>query len=135
LDVKVPPNSLEAEQSVLGGLMLNQNAWEVVSGILVSEDFYRPDHAIIFNAMAELAQRDKAIDFLTVSEKIKANATIDHQNIYTYLGQIAKNTPSSANISYYAEIVKECSVLRQLINIGTQICELGYTPNGRAISE
>jgi replicative DNA helicase len=135
MDVKVPPNSLEAEQSVLGGLMLNQGAWEAVSGILVADDFYRADHAQFFSAMAELALRDKAIDFLTVSEKIKSNASLDNQNVFTYLGQIVKNTPSAANIVYYAEIVKECSVLRQLINAGTQICELGYSAKGRSLNE
>ena len=133
--LKIPPHSIEAEQAVLGGLMLDNNAWDYIADKLTEQDFHRNDHKIIFQAMSYLALQDKPLDVITVSEKLAALNKSEESGGLAYLGQLAKNTPSAANIGAYADIVRERSVLRQLIEVGSDITELGFDPKGRVSAE
>lgn len=133
--LKISPHSIEAEQAVLGGLMLDNDAWDVVSCRLTDNDFYRTDHKIIYRGLSRLALQDKPMDFITVSETLEAFNELKEAGGLSYLGQLVKNTPSAANIKAYAEIVKERSILRQLISVGTEITELGFHPNGHPALE
>lgn len=132
---KLPPHSLEAEQAVLGGLMLDNEAWLNVAGRVVEEDFYREDHRLIFRAIQHLAESNKPYDIVTLSEWLKTRGQLDGAGGLAYLGAIANETPSSANIVAYADIVREQSVLRQLIGAGVAISEMGYAPEGRDVNE
>lgn len=133
--LKIPPHSIEAEQSVLGGLMLDNNAWDQVIDLISEEDFYRHDHRMIFSAIANIAARSEPCDVITLSEELDKIAELDNVGGLQQLGMLAKNTPSAANIRAYAEIVREKSVLRQLIEVGTTISNSGYQPDGRTSSE
>ncbi len=133
--LKIPPHSIEAEQSVLGGLMLDNNAWDEVLDLVAEEDFYRHDHRMIFAAIAALAGRNEPCDVITLSEQLDKMAELEGVGGLSQLGMLAKNTPSAANIRAYAEIVREKSVLRQLIDVGTTIANSGYQPDGRSSSE
>jgi len=130
--LKVPPHSLEAEQAVLGGLMLDNGAWDQVADRVSEADFYRRDHRLIFRAVASLAEAGQPMDAVTLSEWLKSNGELEDAGGLPYLGVLARDTPSSANIRAYADIVREKSVLRQLIEAGTQVAETGYNPDGRA---
>ena len=129
-ELKVPPHSIEAEQAVLGGLMLDNNAWDHVADRISQNDFYRPDHRTIYRAMADLALQSKPIDILTVSESLESTRELEVIGGLAYIGGLAKNTPSSANIAAYADIVRERSILRRLIEVGSEITELAFSPNG-----
>lgn len=133
--LKIPPHSIEAEQAVLGGLMLDNNAWEQIVGKINEQDFYRNDHRVIFRAISALAAQDKPLDLITISERLETQHELEDVGGLAYLGQIAKNTPSAANIAAYADIVKERAVLRQLIEVGTEISGAGFEPKGRLASE
>lgn len=133
--VKLPPHSIEAEQSVLGGLMLDNNAWDTVSGKLTKEDFYRHEHQLIFNAMQDLSRRESPFDVLTIAEALKSTNTLTQAGGDSYLFELANNTPSVANIVAYADIVRERSVLRQMISVARDIADSAYQPEGRGISE
>lgn len=134
-NVKVPPHSLEAEQSVLGGLMIDNQAWERVAELLTSEDFYYPANKTLFKTIENLANRDKPFDVLTISEALKTAEQLNTVGGEAYLFEMAGNTPSAANIVAYAEIVREKSVLRQLITAGTGIIESAYAPKERSARE
>jgi replicative DNA helicase len=112
-DLKIPPHSIEAEQSVLGGLLLDNSAWEGVSELLTERDFYRSEHKVIFKAAAALLSQGKALDVLTLTEYLKSNEELSAIGSDIYLFELSKNTPSIANIAAYAEIVRERSILRQ----------------------
>jgi replicative DNA helicase len=129
--LRVPPHSLEAEQAVLGGLMLDNGAWDQVADRLTEEDFYRRDHRLIFRAMATLAEAGQPLDVVTVSEWLRKQDLLDDAGGLPYLGSLARDTPSAANIGAYADIVRERSVLRQLISAGTEIVTTGFNPEGR----
>ncbi|MDX1251429.1 MAG: replicative DNA helicase [Gammaproteobacteria bacterium] len=129
--LKVPPHSVEAEQAVLGGLMLENSAWDQVADLIGEEDFYRRDHRLIFRAISELAHRNTPFDIITLSEQLAAINELDNAGGLAYLGTLAKNTPTAANIKAYATIVRERSVLRQLIRVGTEIANSAYVPEGR----
>jgi replicative DNA helicase len=133
--LKVPPHSIEAEQAVLGGLMLDNNAWEQIADKLNEQDFYRNDHRIIFRTISSLAVQDKPLDLITISERLEAQKELEDIGGLGYLGQIAKNTPSAANISAYADIVKERALLRHLIEVGSEISATGFEPKGRLANE
>ncbi len=133
--LKVPPQSLEAEQSVLGGLMLDNQSWDEVSGLVAEEDFYRRDHRLIFRAIARLAERDSPYDAFTLKDELERHGELDEAGGLAYLGSLASNIPSAANIKAYARIVREKSVLRKLIEIGTGIANSGYSPEGRGVDE
>lgn len=129
--LKVPPHSIEAEQSVLGGLMLDNQAWDRIIEIIHEQDFYRPEHRLIFQVMFDLANRNNPFDVLTLAEALKAKSQLDAVGGEIYLFELAKNTPSAANIDAYAEIVRERSVFRQLISISGEIAESAFKPEGR----
>ncbi|MGB5260460.1 MAG: replicative DNA helicase [Gammaproteobacteria bacterium] len=129
--LKVPPHSQQAEQAVLGGLMLDNKAWDTVADVVSEEDFYRRDHRLIFRAIAQLAEQGSPLDAVTLSEWLEQNALLDNVGGLAALGALAQNTPSAANIKAYAEIVRENSVMRQLIDVGNQIASSGYQTEGR----
>ena len=133
--LKVPPHSIEAEQSVLGGLMLDNEAWLQVAERVAEEDFYRGDHRLIFRSIAALANDNKPCDVVTLSEWLDNNDLLDKAGGLAYLATVAENTPSAANIATYADIVRERSILRQLIAAGTTICGNAFKPEGRGSEE
>lgn len=133
--LKVPPHSIDAEQAVLGGLMLENKAWDQIADKLVERHFYRRDHQLIFRAMVKLMAENKPLDVITVSEVLQQMEVHDEVGGLAYLGELAKNTPSAANICAYAEIVFERAVLRELISVGTLITESAFDPQGRASLE
>nr|VFK37852.1 MAG: primary replicative DNA helicase [Candidatus Kentron sp. SD]VFK42509.1 MAG: primary replicative DNA helicase [Candidatus Kentron sp. SD]VFK78161.1 MAG: primary replicative DNA helicase [Candidatus Kentron sp. SD] len=134
--LKLPPHSIEAEQSVLGGLMLlDESAWDQVADKVGSEDFYRRDHRAIFDAIKMLAQDSSPVDVVTVSEYLEKRNRINEIGGIAYLGELAKNTPSAANIVAYAGIVRERAVLRGLIQIGNEISNSGFNSDGRNSNE
>ncbi|MDH3978977.1 MAG: replicative DNA helicase [Gammaproteobacteria bacterium] len=132
--LKVPPHSLQAEQAVLGGLMLDNNAWDTVADLLSEQDFYRRDHRLIFRAIEQLAENNNPLDAVTLSEWLDQNRLLEEVGGLSALGTLAQNTPSAANIKAYAEIVRENSVMRQLIEVGNRIANSGFVPEGRGSS-
>ena len=129
--LKVPPHSLEAEQAVLGGLMVDDDAWERVADRVREEDFYRHDHRLIFRGMATLAEAQRPLDVVTLSEWLKNADLLEDAGGIPYLGALAADTPSAANISAYADIVRERAVMRQLIQAGTSVVGSAFQPDGR----
>lgn len=129
--IKMPPHSIEAEQSVLGGLMLDAEAWDKVAEAVVREDFYSRSHRLIFSAMQKLVEQGQPLDLITVSEQLELNNELDDAGGFAYLGEIAKNTPSAGNILSYAEIVRERAVVREMIRVAHEIADAGYNPEGR----
>ncbi|GMR20608.1 MAG: replicative DNA helicase [Gammaproteobacteria bacterium] len=133
--LKVPPQSVEAEQAVLGGLMLDNSRWEQVADKLTSSDFYRREHQLIFNALVALLDESKPADVVTVSEWLENSEQLINAGGLEYLGVLAANTPSAANILAYAEIVRERSILRALITVSGSIAGTAYRPEGRTAVE
>lgn len=133
--VKVPPHSVEAEQSVLGGVMLDNRAWDQVADRLTEADFYRNEHRFIYRAMARLIEQSKPVDVLTVAEALREMHELEQIGGEVFLFELANNTPSAANISAYADIVRERSVLRQLIHAASDIAESAFNVQGRTITE
>src|SRR5262245_4478234 len=109
--LKFPPHSLEAEQSVLGGLMIEPEDWDKIADRIQEKDFYRSDHRLIFNAINQLCHNSRSVDVLTVMERLRSLNQLQEAGGEVYLFELAKNTPSAANISAYADIVRERSVL------------------------
>jgi replicative DNA helicase len=134
-NLRVPPHSVEAEQAVIGGLLLDNRAWEQIADKLVEEDFYRNDHRLLFSAIRELESRNEPFDAVTLSQRLANNGHLDQAGGLLYLGRLAKDTPSASNIVAYANIVREKSVLRQLIAVGTDISGSGFQPEGRDSKE
>ncbi len=132
--LKVPPHSIQAEQAVLGGLMLENSAWDSVADAVSEQDFYRRDHRLIFRALNRLAEANQPLDAVTLSEWLEQNRLLDDVGGISALGRLVENTPSAANIKAYAEIVRENSVMRQLIEVGNRIAGSGYLPEGRDTS-
>ena len=133
--LRVPPQSVEAEQAVLGGLMLAPEAYDTVADGLNERDFYRRDHQLIFRAIRELAEKSRPFDAVTLGEWFESNGHAELVAGGSYLIELASTTPSAANIKAYAEIVRDKSVLRQLIEVGTEIVNDGFQPDGRESSE
>ncbi len=133
--LKVPPHSVEAEQSVLGGLMLNNDAWLNVADVLTARDFYRAQHQIIFDAMASLANANEPLDAVTLSEALASRGLLDKAGGISFLAEIAETTPGASNVLAYAQIVRERSTLRQLISAANKIAESAFQPQGRPSSE
>ncbi|MCF7981848.1 MAG: replicative DNA helicase [Pseudomonadales bacterium] len=133
--LKVPPHSIEAEQSVLGGLMLDNNAWDSVSEGVVEKDFYRHEHRLIFRMMSKLVENGSPLDVITLSEALNKLNELDTVGGLSYLGELAKNTPSVSNIKAYADIVRERSILRQLIGVANEIASDAFETGGRSSSE
>jgi len=128
---KVPPHSMEAEQSVLGGLMLSASAWDQVADKITEADFYREDHRLIFRAVHDLHEASRPCDAVTVSEWFESNGKADQVDGGNYISQLANNTPSAANVGAYADIVREKSILRNLIDVGATITTSAFTSDGR----
>jgi replicative DNA helicase len=133
--IKLPPHSVEAEQSVLGGLLLENTAWERISDIVNEHDFYRADHKAIWRRITELINENKPADVITVAESLDSRNQLEEVGGLTYLASLAQNTPSAANIRRYAEIVRERAVLRYLAEVGTGIAESAYNPEGRSVND
>jgi replicative DNA helicase len=133
--LKVPPHSIEAEQSVLGGLLLDNQAWDQIGDVLRAEDFYRQDHRLLFHSISELIERSQPCDVITLSEWLKNKQLLEDAGGLAYITGLARNTPTAANIKAYADVVRERSVLRQLIRVGTDIASSAYQPEGRSSGE
>ncbi|HEX2549613.1 MAG TPA: DnaB-like helicase N-terminal domain-containing protein, partial [Gammaproteobacteria bacterium] len=133
--LKVPPHSIEAEQSVLGGLMLDNRAWDIIADRISENDFYRHDHRLMYRVMAKLMEQNKPLDVLTVSESLRDLHELENAGGEVYLFELANNTPTVANIAAYADIVRERSVLRQLIATANEISTHAYHPEGRGSTE
>lgn len=133
--LKVPPHSLEAEQSVLGGLMLDNEAWDRVAERVVARDFYRRAHQLVFEMMNRLVEKGQPIDLVTLSEALEHGGMLEDAGGFTYLAEIAKNTPSASNVAAYADIVRERAVIRQLIGVANEIAEAGFDPQGRSSAD
>ena len=133
--LKVPPHSLEAEQAVLGGLMLDNGAWDRVADEVNEEDFYTLKHRQIFRALRHLAETGSPLDAVTLAEWLDKHNELESAGGIAYLGALAGNTPSAANIKSYAAIVRERSVMRQLVKVANEIADSAFNPEGRASHE
>jgi replicative DNA helicase len=133
--VRVPPHSVEAEQAVLGGLMLDNSTWDAVADRLTADDFYRRDHQLIFAAIAELAGRSEPCDAVTLAEFLERRNQGTETGGLVYLATLARDTPSAANIRAYADIVRERAQLRGLIRVGGEIAGSAFENDGRTVSE
>jgi replicative DNA helicase len=131
INLKVPPHSIEAEQSVLGGLMLSNEAWFDLVEIVRPSDFYRTQHQIIFEAMMDLANADEPQDAVTVSERLRSQGLLEKAGDVAYLAELAESTPGASNVLAYAKIVRERSVMRQLIGAANKISDAAFAPDGR----
>ena len=133
--LRLPPHSVEAEQAVLGGLLLDNQAWDRIADLVGEEDFYRQDHRQILRAIALLIDAGKPADAVTVAEALRGRDELENAGGLAYLAALAGNTPSAANIRRYAEIVRERAVLRRLVDTATQIADSAYAPAGRNASQ
>jgi replicative DNA helicase len=132
---KQPPHSIEAEQSVLGGLLLDNRLFFELADKLFEEDFYRADHRLIFRAITELVQANKPCDFVTLSEHLRHQGRLEEAGGVAYLGSLAVDTYSVTNVSAYSAIIHERALLRGLIAAGGDITDMGFSPEGRPPAE
>ncbi len=130
-DLKIPPHSIEAEQSILGSVLLDNESWERIAERVTEEDFHRHDHRVIFRAMLQMIDRGLPVDVITLSEHLMEVKKLDTVGGLAYLIELAKNTPSAANVAAYADIVHERAVLRRLITVVNEIAASAYHPNGQ----
>jgi len=130
--LKVPPHSVEAEQSLLGGLLIDNAAWDRLGGVLTDKDFYRPEHALIYKVIQRLVGDNHPADVITVHEAVKSEQGGDLVGI-DYLNSLAQSTPSAANIKGYADIVRDRSILRRLIEVSDNIVNSAFVPEGRSV--
>jgi replicative DNA helicase len=135
LALRVPPHSVEAEQSLLGGLLLDNQAWEKVSDHVSVDDFYRDDHRRIFRHIAKLIDANRPADVVTVFESIEGSEDKDKTGGVAYLGSLSQNTPSALNIRRYAELVRERAIQRKLAHVATEIAEIALSPSGKDIKQ
>ncbi len=133
--LKVPPNSIEAEQSLLGGLMLDNAAWDKVADLVIASDFYRKDHRLIFTGISELAEASNPCDVVTLSEFLDNRDELEGAGGLEYLALLSNETPGAANVRAYAKILRERSTLRSLINAGNQISGSAYSTEGRTATD
>ena len=133
--LKIPPHSIEAEQAVLGGVFLDEEAWDKVAQLIQEQDFYRNDHRIIFRAISNLCNEGKPCDIVTVAEWLESHQLLDDSGGMKNLAALAENTPSASNIVTYADIVRKRSVLRQLISATTSINDTIFNPEGKSSEE
>ncbi len=134
-DLKIPPHSIEAEQAVIGGLMLDNQTWDKVADRVTEEDFYRQDHRLIFRAISSLADKNSPFDVVTLSEWLEPRGDLEEAGGLSYLGTLAKDTPSAANIRAYSDIVRERAILRRLIGVSSEIADSAFNPSGRESRE
>ncbi len=133
--IKMPPSSVEAEQSLLGGLMLDNAAWDKIADLLVDTDFYRKDHRLIFAAISALAEDSHPCDVITVSEYLDNRSELESAGGLEYLATLANETPGAANARAYAKILRERSILRSLIKVGNEISGSAYSTEGRSATD
>lgn len=133
--LKTAPHSVEAEQSFLGGLMLDNSVWDKISDALIHHDFYRPEHKMIFQHIQHLADKGTPFDVVTLSDALNAKGVLDEVGGLTYLAELAKNTPSVSNIKAYANIIREHSILRRLLGTVQNLADAIYDPNGKSSEE
>jgi len=129
--LKVPPHSIEAEQSILGGLLIDNKAIDRIAGQVSASDFYRNDHQIIFSHISKLIDHNQPADIVTVAESLEQNSELTKVGGVAYLGLIAENTPTASNITGYAKIVRERSIMRNLVEVGSDIVESAFSPQGK----
>jgi replicative DNA helicase len=129
--IKLPPHSVEAEQSVLGGLLLEASALDKIADLISDDDFYRHEHRLIYRQIVRLSELAKPVDVITVAEALEISGELDKVGGLPYLGSLAQNVPSAANIRRYGEIVRERSIMRKLAEVGTDIASSAYNPTGR----
>ncbi len=134
-NVRMPPHSQDAEQAVLGGLMLDHLALEKISDVLRPEDFYRADHRKVYEAILDLSEGNKPFDAVMVAEWLSKRDQLEEAGGVPYLVELVEAVPTAANILAYAQMIRESSVLRKLIDVGTQVVQMGYRPEGRAAAE
>ena len=135
LGFKTPPHSIEAEQSILGGLMLDNSKWDSVGDQVLEEDFYRQDHRLVYRVVSRLATEGRPIDVVTVAEELERINEIENAGGMAYLGELVERTPSATNVRAYAKIVHERAVLRRLISVSGEISDSAFNTNGRSTSE
>ena len=133
--LRIPPHSVDAEQAVLGGVLLDNGAWDRISDILAGASFYRRDHRAVFEAVASLCDEGQPCDAVTVAERLDRDGRLEVSGGLAYLAELTENTPSAANIVAYAEIVRERAVLRDLIRTSTEIADSAFRPQGRGANE
>jgi len=131
----LPPSSVQAEQALLGGLMLDNSAWDKIAGLVAENDFYRADHRLIFGAIRELSERRQPFDAITLSEYLESRKEAEDAGGLAYLGTLVGATPSAANVADYARIIRDRSLLRQLIEVGNGIVGSAFHTEGRTASE
>ena len=125
--LKLPPHSIEAEQSLLGGLLIENEALDKIADLVSPSDFYRQDHRLIYQHIIKLVEQNSPADIVTVAESLEKNAELVTAGGISYLGSLAQNTPTSANIRRYAEIVRERSIMRHLVEVGSDIADSAFT--------
>jgi replicative DNA helicase len=133
--LRVPPHSEEAEQAVIGGLMIDNSAWDQIADRLDADDFYRRDHRLVYEAIHALSEANSPADVVTLAEWLDQRKTLEEAGGLAYLAGLARETPTAANVRAYADIVRERSVLRQLIKVGGEIAESAFDPDGRGVIE
>jgi replicative DNA helicase len=133
--LRVPPHSIEAESSVLGGLLLDNQAWDRVNDLLVDNDFYRHEHKLIFTAIGTLVNGSKPADVITVFEHLQNQGHSDNMGGLIYLNSLAQYVPSASNIRRYAEIVRERAILRKLVTASDEIATNAFNPQGRPVDK
>ena len=131
VSVRTPPHSIEAEQSVLGGLLLDNAAWDRIADMVRADDFYRHDHRLIFQHISKLIDQSRPADAVTVFESLQSAGKAEDAGGLAYLNALAQNTPSAANIRRYGEIVRDRGVLRRLVSVGDEIATTALNPQGR----
>jgi len=129
--LRLPPHSLEAEQSLLGGLLIDNEALDKVADLVSVKDFYRQDHQIIYQHIHRLIERSQPADIVTVGESLESNSELNTVGGLEYLGLLAESTPTAANIRGYAQIIRERSIMRNLVEVGTDIVDNALSPQGR----
>lgn len=133
--IRMQPHSLEAERSVIGGLLLSAEGWDAIAELVTASDFYRPEHRSIFRQIALLVDRGEPIDVVTVADRLLATGELDAAGGHQYLAELAEQTPTAANIRAYATAVHERAVLRKLILAAQDIADTGFHPDGRSAEE
>ena len=133
--LKIPPHSIEAEQSVLGSMMIAPDSWDKVAEIVVESDFYNRSHRTIFGAIIKLLSNNQSVDTVTVKDNLAQNGLLDEAGGFSYLIELARNTPSAANVTAYANVIRERAIVRELIGVAHDIADVGYNPEGRDSAE
>ena len=133
--LNIPPHSIEAEQAVLGSILLNDKCWDDVAENVVKEDFYRFEHRLIFEEMEKLMAQQAPVDLITLEQALKNREVIEQVGGFAYLAELSNNTPSAANVGAYANVVREKAIMRELISVGNKITQNSYSPKGQDVKQ